>query len=371
MSKKSLPDSIASPTDIPRVISDTESKQIDVARSICIFFMIGVHIYPGVQQTSFLYQGELHNFWLVYVDFLGRASVATLSFVAGYVLYVQSSQKPVGEIFQNRIKTIYLPMVSWNFIKVIMVIALVTLEGGTLLNAMERLDISGLLSALNAVFALTDTPVNITISFLRDFFVSIIIARMLIPFMQKYGVVIIMIAFALAAFRATEPIIFRPSVTVYVLLGVYLGVKGWSLGRIANWKVAIPIAGILLAMFLLSLTFSYSNSDLAEELPNLLKRLSSIPLTLWVSLLIAKRFELKNIASIRSLLFLTYLSHGLTSQILGVLWKFSGVDNHSPVYLVYFIANIIIFFLAAVILYKMLPLFPKYVQILLSGRARR
>lgn len=376
MSKKSSPNSATSPSeleklaDIPRVISDIESKQIDVARSICIFFMISLHIYPSIQQTSFLYQGELHYIWLVYVGFLGRASVATLSFVSGYVLYTQSGRKSVNDVFVDRSKTIYLPMVSWNFIKVIMVVVLVALEGGTLLNAMERLDITGLLSALNAVFSLTDTSANVTISFLRDLFLSIVIARMLVPFMRKYGAVIVIVAFALAVFRLTEPIILRPSVTLFVLLGVYLGQKNWSLSKLSNWKIAIPISGIFFAMFLLSLTFSYSNSDLSEELPDLLKRMSLIFFTLWASLMIARRFELKNIASMRSLLFLTYLSHGMVSQILSVLWRFSEVDNHSPIYVAYFIANIIIFFLVAVLINKMLPLFPRHAQLLLSGRVR-
>jgi hypothetical protein len=374
--KNSFSNSATSPTgpekpaDLPFVISSIESKQIDVARSLCIFFMVGVHIFPSIRETSFLYQGEFHYFWLVYVDFLGRASVATLSFVSGYVLYAHSGRKSVADVFTNRINTVYLPMVTWNFIKVIMVAALVVLEGGTFLNVLERLEISSLLSALNSVFAITDTPANITISFLRDFFISLVLARMLVPFMRQFGLIIVTIALALAVFKATDPIILRPSVLFFVLLGVYSGQKGWSLSRLANWKISLPIAGILFAMFLFSLTFSYSNSDLGEELPNLLKRSSLIFFLLWLSLVIARRFELKNIASFRSLLYLTYLSHGMTSQVLGVLWKFSGTDNHSPVYLVYFFANIVAFFLIAVLLNRMLPSFPRRAQIILSGRAR-
>jgi len=376
MPKKSFLNSVTSPTGIgkpkafPFAISDIESKQIDVARSLSIFFMVSVHIYPSIRETSFLYQGEFHYFWLVYVDFLGRASVATLSFVSGYVLYAHSGRKSVTDVFLNRINTIYLPMVTWNFIKIISVAALVTLEGGTLLNVMERLNISSLLSALNSVFAITDTPANITISFLRDLFVSLVLARMLVPLMRQYGLIILTIALALAAFKATAPIILRPSVTFFILLGMYSGLKGWSLSRLANWKISLTIAGILFAMFLFSLTFSYSNSNLGEEIPNLLKRAGLIFLLLWLSLLIARRFELENLNSIRSLLFLTYLSHGLTSQVLGVLWQLSGTDNHSPVYLVYFFANIVAFFLVAMLIDRILPSLPRRAQVLLSGRAR-
>src|SRR5690606_15859793 len=94
-----------------------EQLQIDYCRIICRFFMMTVHIYPFVSHTSYLYLGPWHGFWLVGVDYLGRASVAALSFVSGYILFVNGRQRPLSRIAADRSRSLLIPLLSWNTIK--------------------------------------------------------------------------------------------------------------------------------------------------------------------------------------------------------------------------------------------------------------
>ncbi|MGI9505610.1 MAG: acyltransferase family protein, partial [Geminicoccaceae bacterium] len=85
--------------------------------------MIGVHVPPGTREINYLYGGPLDWFWFVYVDTFGRASVAILSFLGGYLLLLAAERKSVVQVARDRAVTIYLPMLIWNFIGVALMIA--------------------------------------------------------------------------------------------------------------------------------------------------------------------------------------------------------------------------------------------------------
>ncbi|MFT5066830.1 MAG: hypothetical protein ACI9TA_002457 [Reinekea sp.] len=369
--------SLSSPTSVAPVtgedrfkISNDESRQIDIARFVCIFFMVGVHVYPGTREPSLLYQGELHLFWVAYVDLMGRASVATLSFLGGYILYAQSTRKSPGYIFRERAVTVYLPMVTWNVIKVAILAIVVFASGADWSVLLDRLKVETLMDGLNLFFGLTDRSANVPLGFLRDLFVAMVIARLIMPIFVRAGPLILAIVFVLAAFRATEPIMLRPSILVFVLFGVMAAYKGWTVTRLSHWKVLL-IGGSFFGLLLLIASFvPISNPDLDAELPNLLKRLMLVPVVLWISRFLVITFEFRNMLLIRPWVLLTYLSHGVVGQILAAGWIASGISNHSPIYMVFFFACTIVFFAVGYGLAKIVPYLPEVVQKMLNGVVR-
>ena len=107
------------------VLSEKEiaSRQIAIARVLCIAIMFFVHVNPGLSSQSvvstgdFAVLGEVFGFWL------GRASVAALSFFSGYVMLGALSRIAVGTYAWRRFRTIIIPMVLWNIIYIALQLA--------------------------------------------------------------------------------------------------------------------------------------------------------------------------------------------------------------------------------------------------------
>ncbi|MEM8870636.1 MAG: acyltransferase family protein [Pseudomonadota bacterium] len=352
-------------------LTRTESVQIDLVRTLCVFFMIGVHVYPGVRAQSFMYEGSFHWFWLFYVDYLGRASVAALSFGAGYILYQGGLQARFGTFVQKRLKTVYLPMVTWSAIKVLAVVAMVLATGGGLAGALKSLEVDSVLSALNTVFALTDRPANVPIAFLRDFFVSVVLCYLLAPVIRRFGLIVLLIVLVLALFRVTEPLVLRPSILLFVIAGAYLSVSRMSLSEFSAPRLALPAGIVLLILSQVTDRMQILHTVLAEEIPNLTARGSLVFFMMCFAQLLTARVAGKSLSPIRSLLFLTFLSHSIVSQVLGELILLTPMDLMSPGYLLFYFGSIACFIGFAWVLNRMLPAFPDWAQIALSGRARR
>jgi succinoglycan biosynthesis protein ExoH len=356
------------PERAPLSISETESRQIDLLRAMAIFFMVGVHVYPATRASSLLYQGELHAFWLFYVDFLGRASVAVLSFVAGYVLVAQSGRKGVLAVLQDRLRTVYLPMVSWSVVKIAAVAALAVAEGGVPRDLAARLEVAGVLDALNTVFALTAPPANLPLGFLRDLLVSLVLVRLLLPLIRRAGAALLALVAVLAVFDLTEPVVLRPAIPLFILLGTVIALRGLTLSQVSHWRLALPAAAVLALAWLADAALFDATSVPVQEAANLLKRGTLTFLMLWLSARIVARYGCAGIGGWRQMIFVTFLSHGITSQVLGVGWQLSGIDNHAPVYLAFFFASIAVFFLVGAAITRALTVLPGPVQVALAGR---
>ncbi|MEM8787738.1 MAG: acyltransferase [Pseudomonadota bacterium] len=347
-----------------------EMTQIDLARCICIFMMIGVHVYPGVRETTLFYNGPLHGFWLVYMDFLGRASVAVLSFFSGYILYQQAARKSVWNIAEQRFRTVYMPMVTWSAVKILMVLVLVLVEGGSFADWLEREGLNSLKGWANDLFALTDQPANLPLGFLRDLFVSIVLVRLLVPALPWLWPVVLAVTLVLTLFRLTEPVVLRPSILLFVLAGACFALSGRPLRALSRPKVAIPAAGLLLTVFLAATLMPPDTPILAEEIPNIAKRATLVFAILLVTDQIVRRAKLPELAPVRQLLFLIFLTHGLVSQALGELWERTGIANTSGYYALFYVVSIAIFICVGLILNRLVDYLPARLQVAIAGRAR-
>ena len=97
-------------------VSGSESAQIGICRVLCIFFMMSVHVSPGLGQASLVSTGSLAWLGTLWGDFLGRASVAALSFISGYLLIRTAAEAPLASVARRRFRTLVVPMLSWTLI---------------------------------------------------------------------------------------------------------------------------------------------------------------------------------------------------------------------------------------------------------------
>ncbi|MEO1314869.1 MAG: hypothetical protein AAFV27_13480, partial [Pseudomonadota bacterium] len=186
-----------------------------------------------------------------------------------------------------------------------------------------------------------------------------------------YGAVILAVVLVLSLFRAMEPVVLRPSILLFVLAGAYLATTRWTLSDFSAARVALPATAVLLLLSIGARYLPISHPELAAELPNLTARASLVFLIMWVAGGLAARSNVDEFGWIRSLLFLTFLSHSIVSQVLGEVIQRLPIDLMDPIYMVFYFGSIATFILVGWVLTKIVPLLPGWAQLALSGRQRR
>ena len=94
-----------------------ESTQIRNSRVPCIFFMMSVHVNPGLHTASVISTGSFAGLGAIWVDLLGRASVAALSFISGYLLIRTASGRTLTTVARRRFQTLIIPMLTVRFLR--------------------------------------------------------------------------------------------------------------------------------------------------------------------------------------------------------------------------------------------------------------
>ena len=353
-------------------LSHAESTQIDLCRIIGIFFMIGVHVPPGTREINYLYGGPLDWFWFVYVDTFGRASVAILSFFGGYLLFLASERKSVAQVVRDRAVTIYLPMLTWNFIGVALMIAGGVLAlGMPLTDTLAQLELDTIEGALNKMLGLADKPALVPYTFLRDFFVSAILARLALPLFRRAPLPILAAVMLVAVYRVGDPLLLRPSILLFLLLGMYAAMSGWRIRDMSRASISLPIAlGFAIAWALAELVLP-GGATWQVEIPNLLRRAMLVAFLLWASCRLMALYQFENVGRWRKLVFDVYLTHAVTSLVMDILWKASGISYMSPLYALYYAGCIITFIAVGYLTHMTLNPAPGMLQIVVRGSASR
>ena len=354
----------------PPELSHAESAQIDLCRIIGIYFMIGVHVPPGTREINYLYGGPLDWFWFIYVDTLGRASVAVLSFFGGYLLFLLAERKSVAQVARDRAVTIYLPMVTWNFIGVALMIAGGVLAlGMPLTDTLAQLELDTIEGALNKMLGLADKPALVPYTFLRDFFVSAVLARLALPLFRKAPLPVLAAVMLVAVFRAGDPVLLRPSILLFLLLGMYAAMSGWRIREMSRASISLPIALGLAVAWTLAELFLPDGASWQAEIPNLLRRAMLVAFLLWASCRLMALFQFENVGRWRKLVFDVYLAHAVTSLVMDIVWKASGISYMSPLYVLYYAGCILAFIAVGYLTHITLNNAPSPLQIIVRGSA--
>jgi hypothetical protein len=351
-------------------IGRLDAQQIDFCRAICIFIMITVHVYP-FDGDNILRGGEYNGVYVLYVDFLGKASVALLSFFAGYILWIDRHKKSFGNLLESKFVTLYIPMVTWNVIFIVTIGIFYYINGGYEFINIKTYDFEGfnIVYYINYFFAVTEQPRNIPIGFLRDLFVSVILLRLAMPFIYKYGWMILVFLLLVSAFRVTEPFVLRANILLFVFAGAFAAAKDLSLNKLSSISVVFPIAVLLILFYGVAINMPLTGS-LATEIPNILERAFLIVTFLALSRLFLARFPAPVVHKVRPVLFVAFLSHAVVTGALGGLWQISGIGTDDYRYIIFFFFNAPIAIAVAFILNRFINRMPKGAQLTLRGSSR-
>lgn len=353
-----------------QTLSKRDSTQIDALRVFCIFLMLSVHVPPFTNEGTIFESGSWFVVWFVYVDLLARASVAVLSFLAGYLLWLQGRQRPFGDVARSRFQTLIVPMVTWNLIHAVLTAALVLLQGRDISSELARYDVDHPVGAISALTGLAHQPINLPLSFLRDLFVSVLAARALVAWLPKYGIHMLAALLFLALFDLGQPIVLRPSIPLFVFAGAVAAARGFSLEAMSGSRLALPVASLFALAFAAAHMLPAMESALDEEAVNLAKRMMLVAILLFLGRAAAKRIGSISLASVRPILFLAFVTHLITTQLLGEVWAMLRLGTDARAYAAFFFLNAPIAVAVAWVGTVLIDRMARSAQIMLRGSVR-
>lgn len=346
----------------------TERRQICICRVICIFFMMSVHVSPGLRTASAVTVGDFALFGEIWGNLLGRASVATLSFISGYLLWRAQKSKSIGAVARGKFRTLVLPMLTWNLIFLVLLLGGAAVSGTSV--PTDRAAFGSFGDAFAAFTGLTGPTANESLFFLRDLFVASVIVRLALPWLLRAPVLLLVLLVVITLFDLIEPVVFRPSILFFVAAGVVAAQRVDTLAVLCRARVLVP-AGVAAVAVLLGLrVVPVDLGAPGAEATNLVRRALLVMMVLPMSLaLAATRFGLA-LVWLEMRIFETYLLHVPLLSALWVVWvsTVGGAERNS--YVIFFVLAPFAALIAAQVFGAVVDRLPAWIQLALRGKRR-
>ena len=173
----------------------------------------------------------------------------------------------------------------------------------------------------------------------------------------------------LSVFEATAPVIFRPSILLFMLAGCALRARGFGLDALAAPRFAVPGALAALAVFVLCTVFDESHPAVAE-MANIAKRALLVFGVVALAFAIGRRRKLQAFLDrFEPVAFLSYLSHALLAKVIWIAMTAAGVTLTDPSYLLYFAGAPVLVFLLALTAKPVVDALPDPLPLLIKGKS--
>ncbi|SLK02752.1 Acyltransferase family protein [Novosphingobium mathurense] len=211
---------------------------ISIARVICILGVVYVHAWTGLGGHDLeLARGTAQeNLRWFLMEAFGRSAVPLLGLISGWLVAGSPRTRNWLAHVERKARTIVVPMIAWN------VIALVLVCGTAWLFTLPAPTPPSVSWVLEEVFILTRNPdVNVQMPFLRDLFVCMVMAPMLLRMSGRSLALVIALAAAGQVFGFGAPLILRPAIVMFFGLGIAARRAGLA-ERAAAWPLGLAIA---------------------------------------------------------------------------------------------------------------------------------
>ncbi|BAM03613.1 acyltransferase family protein [Phycisphaera mikurensis] len=354
-----------------RTLSGDTSRQIVVCRVVCIFFMMSVHVRPYFDASAWDVTDAMHWVGILWVDVLGRASVPALSLISGFLIAMRFGRDTAGGFVWKRFKVLCLPMLAWNLVFQGLLLLPWLLTGRP--SGTHDLFFGG--SAVAAVFEhllfLYGHPTNVTLSFLRDLFVSSLIAWCALRFGSRGVLIAFVLSLLLWQTDFYGEAVLRTSIPSFVLAGVLVQ---RHVGHL-NPPVAAAATAYASLALVTALLWAGQGERLEDMLPGSLWSMTFRGLaTLCV---LDAAFRLASGGGFGVLkrwepaAYLAYLSHSVVILFGWGFFERVVGDTGGALYVAFFLAMPAFCFVAALAAIPLLDRMPAWLQVLARGKSRR
>lgn len=335
------------------------SQSIRVARVICIFLLMFVHVYSGYPNFPIVAPFDATDaFQRLMHGLLGRSSLPLLTIISGWLFL--ETLRPYRQAMRVRLRTLIVPMVAWNLLFLAAAVGWYLISG-------DRRDLpQGALGAINDVFALTAAPINIPLGFLRDLFVVSAISPLLLWGVRRLGPAFVVLLLVFAVLVPHTPVVLRTQIVFFFALGIYLHQIRFE--RLPPRVLAL-LAALVTASFALELVGLALGRDWMKlEAASMLNRICLSALIWHGASALASTQVGRTLARLEPFTFLTFCSHILVFKILAVPGREIFGDLTSPLYPLYFVLQPLIGYPAAIAIALLLRPLPRVLRMLNAGR---
>ncbi|WP_420146303.1 acyltransferase family protein [Sphingobium sp.] len=230
--------------EIRTIDSARRSAAIAIARVVCILGVVYVHAWTGLNGEALKAlrgSGQDNLRWLL-MELFGRSAVPLLGLISGWLVAGSMRARNWGDHVTRKARTIVVPMVLWN------VIAILLVSGAAWKLHLTAPLPQSLWWTVNEIFILTRNPdINVQMPFLRDLFLCMVAAPLLVRLPGWALVLIALVAGACHVAGFGPPVLMRASILVFFSLGILAQRGGWA-DRVAARPLAIVALPFILLM---------------------------------------------------------------------------------------------------------------------------
>ena len=236
------------------------SRAIGIARLICILGIVYVHAWTGLGGDAMAaHAGTSQDMlrWTV-VELFGRSAVPLLSVVSGWLIGRSLARHGPRRFLQGKARALLVPMLSWN------VLAMVLVVGAGMLG-MPNLPLLGGAEWLadNLLNLTRSGDINVQTAFLRDLFVCMLAAPLLLRLPTRALLLIIAATSIWVVGGWQLYLLLRPGILLFFVIGIIARREGLAqrIGDLWPWMVAAPFLAVLPVKIWLSVRFEANVGD--------------------------------------------------------------------------------------------------------------
>lgn len=245
------------PSPIPPV-SPLVSDRVRIARVLCIFLMMFVHVQPGIAENVYDRDTAVFDFiYFLFTRILGLSSVSLLSVVSGYFIVASLLKADPLSLARSKFKTLIIPLVAWNLVMLVLLVAY-----GLMTDKWRDMPDPTLLGWANALFAVTDWPLDVPLWFLRDLFVCCLLSPLLYHALKRFALPTMVLLIVYTLFGDDLYLLQRPQLLLFFSLGMWLRIAGTS--TITIDRLSLALTAGLVAMVAIFITIRFQRVLLGE-----------------------------------------------------------------------------------------------------------
>ncbi len=233
---------------MPETISTSGPRRSDaiaIARVICIMGVVYVHAWTGANGEALeqLRGTAQENLRWTLMEVFGRSAVPLLGLISGWLMAGSQRTRDWRSHVGRKAQTILLPMILWNIIGIILIFAAVRLFG------LAAPVPQSVWWTIDEILIITRNPdINVQMPFLRDLFLCMLIAPLLVRSPIRAVAIVAALAAAAQIAGLGPPVLMRASILFFFCLGMIVR-RTESAERIAElpWLVAVAPFVLLMA----------------------------------------------------------------------------------------------------------------------------
>ncbi len=209
------------------------SAAIGIARVLCILGIVYVHAWTGLAGGDLVKLNETPQGLLRWglIELLGRSAVPLLSIISGWLVAASLARRPWRTFALSKARTILAPMVLWN------ALAMVLVSGAAWVGWIRAPMPTAWWWTIDELLCLASpNDINVQMPFLRDLFVCMMAAPLLLRLPSWALGVVTALAVAWNVSGLSFVLLLRPSILLFFIVGM--------LARrhdLAAWMASRPI----------------------------------------------------------------------------------------------------------------------------------